>query len=75
MFSTDFRNDGRKVAAQADLDAAHTAGFNAGQDQARREIEAQTGALLAQLIRSADMLAAQDEDWPRSRNRRRIWRC
>lgn len=62
IFNTDFRNDGRKVVAQADLDAARTAGFNAGQDQARREAEAQTGAMLAQLIRSADMLlAAQDE--------------
>ncbi len=62
MFNSDFRNDGRQAVDETALAAARAEGFRSGQDQARREAEHQTEALLAQLVRHCErLLAHQDE--------------
>lgn len=58
MFGTDFREGSRKAASEADLGAARAEGFLAGQEQGRREAEAQFGGLAGQLARSAERLFA-----------------
>ncbi|WP_449255964.1 FliH/SctL family protein [Bosea sp. (in: a-proteobacteria)] len=58
MFGTDFREGSRKAASEADLKAARAEGFQAGQEQGRREAEAQFNGLAGQLARSAERLFA-----------------
>jgi flagellar assembly protein FliH len=58
MFGTDFREGSRKAASEADLNAARAEGFHAGQEQGRREAEAQFNGLAGQLARSAERLFA-----------------
>lgn len=60
LFSTDFREGGRRAASEADLAAAKSEAFRAGQEQARREAEAQLGGLVGQLARTAERLFAQE---------------
>lgn len=61
MFGTDFREGGRRAAGEAEIAAARTEGFQAGEAQARREAEGQLNGLVAQLARSAERLLAQDD--------------
>ncbi|MDX3808827.1 FliH/SctL family protein [Bosea thiooxidans] len=58
MFGTDFREGSRKAASEADLSAARAEAFQAGQEQGRREAEAQFNGLAGQLARSAERLFA-----------------
>jgi flagellar assembly protein FliH len=60
LFSTDFREGGRRAAGEADLAAAKAEAFRAGQEQGRREAEGQLNGLAAQLTRTAERLFAQE---------------
>jgi flagellar assembly protein FliH len=60
QFGTDFREGGRRATSEADLQAARTEAFLAGEMQGRREAEAQLSAMAAQIARSAERLLAQD---------------
>lgn len=61
MFGTDFREGGRRAASDADLAAAKTEAFRAGEAQARHEAEGQLNGLVNQLTRSAERLLAQED--------------
>lgn len=60
MFSTDFREGGRRAAGEADLAAAKSEAFRAGQEQGRRDAEGQLNGLAGQLARTAEWLFAQE---------------
>lgn len=60
MFGTDFREGGRRSTSDADIAAARAEGFNAGQEQGRREAESQFNALVGKLARSAEKLVADE---------------
>lgn len=60
MFGTDFREGGRRAANEADLAAAKSEAFRAGEAQARREAEGQINGLASQLVRSAERLLSQE---------------
>jgi flagellar assembly protein FliH len=62
LFDTDFRGNGRPAVDEGALDQARAEGFRSGQDQARRESEQQTGALLMQLVRHCERLLAQQDE-------------
>ena len=62
MFDTDFRGNSRKAVDEAALDAARAEGFHNGLDQARREADQHSGALLAQLVRQSERLLAQQDE-------------
>ena len=61
MFGTDFREGGRRAVGDADLAAARTEGFKAGQEQGRREAETQLNGLLDRLLRTSEKLLAEED--------------
>lgn len=60
MFSTDFREGGRRAAGEADLATAKSEAFRAGQEQGRREAESHLAGMVGQLARTAEHLLAQE---------------
>lgn len=60
QFGTDFREGGRRATDEADLQAARTEAFLAGEMKGRHEAEAQLSAMVAQIARSAERLLSQD---------------
>lgn len=61
MFGTDFREGNRRAVSEADLAAARSEGFAAGQEQGRREADAQLNGLLAHLVRSVERLLVEED--------------
>jgi flagellar assembly protein FliH len=60
MFSTDFREGGRRAAGEADLAVARSDAFQAGYEQGRREAEGQLSGTVGQLARTAERLFADE---------------
>lgn len=60
-FGTDFREGGRRAVSDADLAAARAEGFAAGQEQGRREADAQMHGLLGHLVRSVERLLVEED--------------
>nr|WP_083269714.1 FliH/SctL family protein [Bosea vaviloviae] len=60
-FGTDFREGGRRAAGEADLAAAKSEAFRAGEAQARHDAEGQLNGMVGQLARAAERLLAQED--------------